>query len=169
MRGEVIRAVIAHIIRDGKILLIEKKKGHGRGKWNGPGGKIEAGESPEEAMVREVKEEVGIDVLSYRLLGHIEFFSVNEEDWEVFVYRVEDFRGRPIETEEARPQWIDIDNIPYGEMWEDDREWLPLVISGRLFEAKFWFEGEKMVKKDIRLLEDNESGPSGTDTPESLI
>ncbi len=169
MRGEVIRAVIAHIIRDGKILLIEKKKGHGRGKWNGPGGKIEPGESPEEAMVREVKEEVGIDVLSYRLLGHIEFFSVNEEDWEVFVYRVEDFRGRPIETEEARPQWIDIDNIPYGEMWEDDREWLPLVISGRLFEAKFWFEGEKMVKKDIRLLEDSESGPSGTDTPESLI
>jgi len=165
MGDKVIRAVIAHIIRDGKILLIEKKQGHGKGKWNGPGGKIEPGESPEDAMVREVKEEVGIDVKSYRLIGHIDFYSVNEEDWEVFVYRVEDFGGQPVETEEARPQWIDLSKIPYGEMWEDDRKWLPLVISGRPFEAKFWFEGERMVKKEIRLLDDSGRGPSGEDRP----
>ncbi len=143
-----IEAVIVHIIRDGKILLHYKKRGHGKGKWNGVGGKIEAGESPEQCAIREAKEEMGIDVKDLEKIGEIEFYNVYGEDWLVHIFRGR-IEGNPIESEESYPRWFSLDSIPYNDMWEDDRYWLPLVINGIKFKAKFWFEGESMRRFKI--------------------
>ncbi len=140
-----IHAVIVYIIKDGKILLHYKKRGHGAGKWNGVGGKIEENESIEDCAKREAREEMGTDIENIEKIGEITFYDVNGEDWLAHVFRA-DLTGEPKESEESYPKWFPIKEIPYDEMWEDDRYWLPLVINDIHFKAKFWFSGEKMLK-----------------------
>ncbi len=140
-----IEAVVVHIIQDGKILLHYKKRGHGAGNWNGLGGKIEDGETPEECAHREAREEMHAGVRDLVKLGVIEFYDVSGEDWKVHVFRgVPD--GEPEESEESRPKWFSVDSIPYDDMWEDDRYWLPLVVNNLRFKAYFWFRGKRMEK-----------------------
>ncbi|NPA74700.1 MAG: 8-oxo-dGTP diphosphatase [Euryarchaeota archaeon] len=140
-----IHAVIVHIIKDGKILLHYKKRGHGAGKWNGVGGKIEKGETPEECAVREAQEEMGARVINLQRLGEITFYDVQGENWLVYVFRGE-IDGEPVESEESRPQWFPLSAVPYDDMWEDDRYWLPLVIHNLRFKAEFYFDGENMQR-----------------------
>ncbi len=150
-----IEAVIVHIIEGDRILLHYKKRGHGAGKWNGLGGKIENGETPEECAMREAKEEMGTEIKDLKKMGEIVFYDVQEEDWMVHVYSAK-IIGEPKESEESRPKWFSLESIPYDEMWEDDRYWLPLVINGLKFRAKFWFSGERIERfyieagKDLR-------------------
>jgi 8-oxo-dGTP diphosphatase len=127
------------IVKDGRILLIEKKRGHGAGKINGPGGKIDPGETPLESVVRETQEE----------LGELHFHMSDVPHIICHVYRAEDFTGTPTETEEAAPVWFPFDEIPYDRMWEDDRYWLPLLLEGRTFEGKFSFDGDRMLWRSI--------------------
>ncbi len=140
-----IEAVIVHIIHDDKILLHYKKRGHGAGKWNGVGGKIEPGESPEMCAHREAVEEMGVDIKNVELAGKIKFHDVMGEDWLVYVFRAE-IDGTPTESEESYPRWFPVTEIPYEDMWGDDRYWLPLVINNLSFDAEFWFQGEKMQR-----------------------
>ncbi len=140
-----INAVIVHIIKDSKILLHYKKRGHGAGKWNGLGGKIEKGETPEECAVRESREEMSAGIKNVKKIGEITFYDVNGEDWLVHIFRAE-LIGNPKESEESYPKWFPLNEIPYEDMWEDDKYWLPLVINNIHFRAKFWFSGEKMLK-----------------------
>ncbi len=140
-----IEAVIVHIIHGDKILLHYKKRGHGAGKWNGVGGKIEPGETPEMCAHREAMEEMGVDIKNVELAGKIKFHDVMGEDWLVYVFRAE-IHGTPAESEESYPQWFPVTEIPYEDMWEDDRYWLPLVINNLNFDAEFWFQGEKMQR-----------------------
>ncbi len=138
-----IHAVIVHIIQDGKILLHYKKRGHGKGRWNGLGGKIDPGETPEECAKREALEEMGAEITNLEKLGEITFYDVQGEDWLVHIFRA-GIAGEPRESEESRPEWFPLREIPYGQMWEDDRYWLPLVIDGLKFRGEFWFSGEEM-------------------------
>ncbi|AGB04039.1 ADP-ribose pyrophosphatase [Aciduliprofundum sp. MAR08-339] len=140
-----IKAVIVHIIRDGRILLHYKKRGHGKGKWNGLGGKLERNESPEECAVREAREEMGASITQVERAGIIKFYDVNGEDWLVYVFRAS-IEGEPQESDESIPKWFPLNSIPYEEMWEDDKYWLPVVLNGLKFEAEFWFDGEIMQK-----------------------
>ena len=152
-----IEAVIVHIIEDGRILLHYKKRGHGAGKWNGLGGKIEEGETPEECARREAREEMGADITNLKKIGKILFYDVRDEDWLVHIFRAE-IDGEPRESGESRPKWFSLNSIPYNEMWEDDRYWLPLVINGLKFHAKFWFSGETMKKFSIDAWKDLRKG-----------
>ena len=147
-KGEML-ATILFIIKDGRILLIEKKTGLGAGKINGPGGKIEAGESALEAAVRETEEELLITPHAPRKLGELQFSMSDHPDILCHVYRSDDFRGTPTETDEAVPVWIGLDAIPYHRMWEDDFHWLPLLIEEKTFLGRFVFEGEQMKWKQI--------------------
>ena len=140
-----IQAVIVHIIENGKILLHYKKRGHGMGYWNGVGGKLEEGESPEDCAIRESFEEMNAKVKNLNMLGALKFYDVSEEDWYVYVFRAE-IDGEPQESEESKPKWFPLDSIPYGEMWEDDRYWLPLVIENLHFKGEFWFSGTRMLR-----------------------
>ncbi|SDJ36376.1 8-oxo-dGTP diphosphatase [Natronorubrum texcoconense] len=126
-----------------EVLLIEKRRGLGEGWYNGPGGKLEADETPRECAVRETREEVGleIDPESLEKAGELTFLLDGEEHTFCHVYRTRSFAGEPTPTEEARPEWVAVDDVPYDQMWEDDQFWLPGVLEGKTVVGEFRFEG----------------------------
>lgn len=134
-------ATLCFLEKNGKVLLIRKKVGFGKGKLTGVGGRIEAGESPAEAIIREVLEEVGVKVLELEPAGKLEFYSASDDpDWVVYIYRSKKFEGEPKPSDEAEPEWYDVRHLPYCEMWEDDIFWLPQVLAGKTVEGRFWFD-----------------------------
>jgi len=138
-------ATLVFVFQAGKILLIRKKRGLGQGKINAPGGKVDYGESLEEAAIREIKEEVCIDVWNLEYAGDHQFQFDNGYSMHVHVFRTEMYKGQPQETDEAIPMWIDIDQIPYEEMWEDDEIWIPLMLKGIVFSGRYVFSESKML------------------------
>ena len=128
---------------DTRILLGMKKRGFGAGKWNGFGGKVEAGETIEDAARRETYEEIGIEVDALAESGTLTFiYPRTEQALDVSVFRVETFQGEPKETDEMRPTWFPIDAIPFERMWLDDPHWLPIFLAGKRFEGRFVFEDD---------------------------
>lgn len=143
------RATLCFVIRDGKILLIRKKRGLGAGKINGPGGRIEPGESSLAAAIRETEEELVVTPTGVESRGvlHFQFTDGYSLQCEVFV--ASGCTGTPTETDEAVPLWTSIDAIPFHEMWADDAHWLPGVIRGGLFRGYFRFDGETMLSHHV--------------------
>lgn len=133
------------------VLLIEKKRGLGEGKFVGPGGKVEDGETPHECVVREVKEEIGVEVPDPEKVGEFEFVFGQDAEMFVHVFRAEDFSGIPEETEEADPEWFDYESVPYDQMWEDDRYWMPYLFEGESFCGEFVFDSdsEELLEWDV--------------------
>ncbi|KAI8097225.1 NUDIX hydrolase domain-like protein [Halteromyces radiatus] len=123
-----------------KILLGFKKRGFGMNKFNGFGGKLEAGETVLQAAHRELTEESMIKAQDMKKIG-INFFTFEDDPvgLEVHVYFVTDYLGTPTETEEMRPEWFDYDTIPYPKMWTDDKQWLPIALEGNYFLGEFHF------------------------------
>lgn len=134
-----------------RVLLGMKKRGFGVGRWNGFGGKIGTNETIEEAMARELKEESGLEVVSYEKLGILNFeFQNNPEILETHVFKVTEFAKEPIETEEMMPQWFDINNIPFHAMWPDDIHWMPFFLENKLFKGHFLFgEGDIVLEQKL--------------------
>ena len=127
------------VTEDNRVLLGMKKRGFGAGRWNGFGGKIETGESIEESAKRELFEEVGITPIRSEKVGIINFnFSeAGHQPIEMHVFRIEEFSGIPVESDEMEPDWFHYNEIPYQQMWVDDIEWLPFVLTGKKFIANF--------------------------------
>jgi 8-oxo-dGTP diphosphatase len=142
-------ATLVFVFRDNEILLINKKTGLGKGKVNGPGGKVEPGETPEAAAVRECHEELDIRVSNLEYCGEHRFQFVDGYSIHVWVYRTRDFEGIPTESREASPLWTRMDQIPFDQMWEDDRFWLPMVVRGERFQGRWIFDGDRMVDYSI--------------------
>ena len=142
-------ATLVFVIRDGKILLIDKKTGLGKGKVNGPGGKVEKGESPEACAVRECQEELGITVSNLQYCGQHRFQFVDGYSIHVWVYCTDFFEGEPTESAEAKPLWVSLDEIPYSQMWEDDRIWLPMLLRGERFQGRWIFDGDTMLDYEL--------------------
>lgn len=132
-------ATLCFPIRADEVLLIEKKRGLGAGRIHGPGGKLESGETPLQAVKREVREEVTATVPAVRKCGELEFVMDGVDPMLVHVYRAPGLDGEPTETEEAIPRWYRLDSIPFDRMWPDDRYWLPLVLESRPFRGFFRF------------------------------
>lgn len=150
-------ATLVFVFRGDELLLINKKTGLGKGKVNAPGGKVDAGERPEDCAVRECREEVGIAVSGLEYCGQHRFQFVDGYSIHVWVYRTRQFDGRPRATREADPMWVRQNEIPFGEMWEDDRYWLPMVIRGERFQARWIFDGDRMLDCAIEADGRNES------------
>jgi 8-oxo-dGTP diphosphatase len=147
------RANLCFVVKDGRVLLIRKKRGLGAGKINGPGGKIEPGETALEAAIRETQEEIGVTPRAVEERGVLHFQFTDGYSLHCTVFVATDFDGEPIETIEATPFWFAFDAIPFSEMWEDDQHWLPQVLAGKRFVAWFEFDGDRMLSRDLRWLE----------------
>ncbi len=139
---------LCYLFRPGQVLLAMKKRGFGVGKWNGPGGKAQPGESPIEALVREVQEEIGVTVRAPDDRGVIDFIYEDKPEWTTRcrIFSSTDFVGEPVESEEMQPQWFALNTIPYHEMWESDGVWLPKLLAGERVSYRLYFS------KDVRFV-----------------
>ena len=142
-------ANLCFIVKDGRVMLIRKKRGLGAGKINGPGGKLEPGETALASAIREVQEEIGVTPLQLENRGVLRFQFTDGYSLHCVVFLARDYTGEFIETDEATPHWFAVDAIPFHEMWEDDQHWLPQVLAGQCFESWFVFDGEKMLSKRV--------------------
>lgn len=142
-------AVLLFLIRGGEALLIRKLRGLGAGKMSAPGGRIEPGESPEEAAIRETREEVGVTPDAPRRRGHLRFQFTDGYRLECHVLSSDAGAGEAHQTDEAIPRWTPLHAIPFDEMWEDDRLWIPLMLAGRPFRGRFVFDGDRMLDHEL--------------------
>ena len=148
------QATLCYLLRNDEVLLIRKKRGIGAGKINGPGGKVAPGETPLAAAVRETREEVGVTPLNLDLRGELWFHFSGGPTVHCLVYTARDFSGELCETDEAIPLWFPVKELPYEEMWADDRHWLPLLLAGKRFRGSVNVEGEEALDQQIEVLEE---------------
>ncbi len=146
------RATLLFVIRDGQILLIHKKRGLGAGNINGPGGRLEPGETPRQAAIREVQEELCITPQAVQFRGELKFQFVDGLSIHCSVFTAPRFSGTPTETDEAIPLWVPLDAIPYDQMWADDRIWIPLMLQQHPFRGCFVFDADRMLDHHIERL-----------------
>lgn len=134
-------ATLGFMVRDGCVLLAEKKKAEiGTGTLNGAGGKQENGESLEECLVRENQEEIGVIPTEYEEVARIRFFAGDEPDFMVHIYLITVWVGEPSETASMHPPvWYALDALPYERMLESDREWLGKLFAGEKFRADMFY------------------------------
>ena len=152
----VVYGVVCYIISENKVLLIKKSPElFGGGKWNGLGGKMYPNESPEQACIREVFEESGLKVRQLKYHGLLRFWfgDRGEPHWVVHVFSTNSFKGQLKESCEGILQWIELDKIPYQEMWEDDKYWVPQLLLGKTFIGEFCFnkEGTQLLDHKIEI------------------
>lgn len=143
------RATLLFVIRDGLGLFIHKKRGLGAGKINGPGGRIDPGETAAQCAVREVQEELLVTPTGVTPEGQLFFQFADGFALQGYVFRAAGCDGTPQETPEAVPHWIPLDQIPYERMWADDRIWLPRMLAGQKFVGRFLFDGDTMLGHDV--------------------
>ncbi len=155
------QATLCLLIKGDKkeILLAMKKRGFGIGKWNGVGGKIDFKKGDKniiEAAIRETQEEIGVKAKDLEKVAVLNFYFPYNKNWDqtVHVFLVKNWEGEPRESEEMLPKWFEIKELPFKEMWDDDKFWLPKVLGGKKLKAKFIFkEGEKISRKDVKIVE----------------
>lgn len=144
-------ATLTFIIRHRQILLIHKKRGLGAGKINGPGGRIEPGETPEQCAIREVQEELRVTPTGLAPAGQLFFQFTDGFTLHCHLYTATDCTGQPQETDEAIPHWTPLTQIPYDKMWADDHTWLPHLITGHTITGRFLFHTDTMLGHDLTL------------------
>lgn len=136
---------LCYLEKDNKLLMLNRnKKAHdlNHGKWIGVGGKLELHESPDECIVREIKEETKCDVEKVKLVGIITFVLPKWEDELCFVYTCDTFTGEMQQSNEGYLAWIDKEKVFDLTLWEGDRYFLPKVINHEFFNIKLIYDDE---------------------------
>jgi 8-oxo-dGTP diphosphatase / 2-hydroxy-dATP diphosphatase len=130
-----------------EILLGMKKRGVGMGKWNGFGGKVEAGETIEEGTRRELEEECGVVAGKISKRGYlVETVKSSNMKFYIHIYDCWDFTSEPVETEEMRPKWFNTSDLPWTSMWCDDEYWFPLLLNSiSVFTGRFELSDEETI------------------------
>ncbi len=145
-----IRATLMFVCDGNRVLLIRKKRGFGMGKVNGPGGKLDPGETELECAVRETQEELGVTAVDAMKRGELWFQFVDGLAMHVAVFMAARHKGEATETEEAAPLWTPVVAIPFEQMWADDVHWLHRMLTGEeSFIGKFLFDGDAMLFHDL--------------------
>ena len=147
-----ILATLCYVKRDGHTLMVYRNKKPNdihEGKWNGLGGKFEAGETPEECITREVHEEAGLLIQNPRLHGLLMFPNFKGSDWYVFVFTASEFSGELIDSPEGKLEWIEDNQLTSLNLWESDHIFLPWIEKEKFFSAKFEYQGDQMRGYDV--------------------
>lgn len=146
-------ATLCYAMKDDHTLMIyrnKKKNDYHEGKWNGLGGKFEAGETPEECAIREMKEESGLTIIKPQMKGFITFPMFDEiDDWYVFVFVMKNFSGELIDSNEGKLEWIPNDKLHELNLWEGDKIFLPWLFGDKFFSAKFNYNKGKFTDYSV--------------------
>jgi 8-oxo-dGTP diphosphatase len=140
-------ATLCYIKRDGCTLMVHRNKKINdihQGKWNGLGGKFEAGETPEECVIREVLEESGLSIQKPKYCGLLVFTNFKGNDWYVFVFTAAEFTGELIDSPEGKLEWIQDNKLLDLNLWKSDHIFFPWIHEGKFFSAKFEYHGDEM-------------------------
>lgn len=141
---------LCYIEKDNKYLMlkrVKKKEDINKGKWIGVGGHFEEGESPEECVCREVLEETGLILKSYKARGILTFVQNKTFTEYIWLFTADEYEGELIECDEGILEWIDKDKLSELELWEGDRIFLELLnTQEEFFSLKLEYEGDKLVK-----------------------
>ncbi|TSC94167.1 MAG: putative NUDIX hydrolase [Parcubacteria group bacterium Licking1014_1] len=154
------QATLCLLIKGNEILLAMKKRGFGVGRWNGTGGKLDFEKGDKnviDSVIRETKEEIGVLIKDPEKVGVLHFYFPHKKEWnqDVYLFLAKNWEGEPTESEEMAPKWFEVSEIPYDKMWDDDKYWLPHILSGKKLEADFIFkEGDIIDKHDIKIVEE---------------
>ena len=129
---------------------VKKEQDFHEGKWNGLGGKLDPGETPEECAIREVKEESGLDLKALKLRGIITFPLFDQvDDWYVYLFTGTEFSGDLIDSPEGDLEWIDNDKLLDLKLWEGDYIFLQWIEQERFFSGKFVYEEKQLVDHSV--------------------
>lgn len=146
-------ATLCYLKKNNQTLMIHRTKKDNdihKGKWNGLGGKLEPGETPEECAIRETQEEAGLTVVNPILKGVLTFPNfANDEDWYAFVFIANEFEGDLIDSPEGKLKWIDDAELLNLNLWEGDRIFLPWLERHRFFSGKFVYQDEQLVTHQV--------------------
>ena len=146
-------STLCYIEKDDSYLMLHRiKKEHdvNEGKWIGVGGKIISGEAPEECLLREVKEETGLTLSSYKLRGVITFASEGWEDEIIFLYTSDEFSGELSDCNEGELKWIQKEDLFSLNLWEGDKIFLKLLFDDApFFSLKLSYKGDELVEKEM--------------------
>lgn len=151
MSNQLRTVTLLFLLDKDRVLLAMKKRGFGEGRFNGVGGKLNSGESIEDAAKRECEEEIGVVPKNIEKVAILNFyFTENGKkgilDQQAHVFLSRDWYGEPVESEEMKPEWFNKDKIPFDQMWPDDILWLPKVLAGSKIDADFYFGKDDAVE-----------------------
>ena len=144
---------LCYVQKDNNYLMlhrIKKEEDVNEGKWIGIGGRIEEGETPEQCLVREAKEETGLLLTSYQYRGIVHFRSEDYEDEEMHLFTADAFEGELTECNEGVLKWIDRDKLYDLPMWEGDKLFLGLIRSkSKFFDLTLQYKKDKLVSATL--------------------
>ncbi|PID59991.1 MAG: DNA mismatch repair protein MutT [Ignavibacteriae bacterium] len=147
-------ATLCYVMKENKTLMLyrnKKENDYHEGKWNGLGGKLEAGETPEECAVREVFEESGLKVSTPIMKGLITFpLFDGKDDWYVWCFVIKKFEGKLIESPEGHLEWINNDKLLNLNLWEGDKKFIPWLFNDKCFSAKFIYENGNYISHEVK-------------------
>ncbi len=146
------QSTVTFLIDGRQVLLGYKKTGFGSGKYLGIGGKVEENETIEQAATREVKEEIVVEDLELEKVADLNFYFPEKPTWsqQVHVYLTKKWQNIPQETEEIRPEWFSISELPLQHMWDDAQFWLPAILNGHKIIGMFTFDTNlKVIKLEL--------------------
>lgn len=151
-------ATICYIDNGKEWLLLHRNKKPNdvhAGKWIGVGGKLEAGETPDECAIREIREETGLTVKSLSLKGIITFPDFTpDNDWYTYVFKVTAFEGELIECDEGTLEWVPYDDILNRPTWEGDYTFMKWILEDKpFFSAKFSYQDERLIDSQVNFYE----------------
>ena len=156
-------STLCYIERDGQYLMLlrnRKKKDINKGKWIGVGGHFLPGETPEECLLREVREETGLTLLNWQFRGIVTFQQNDDEAEYMHLFTADEFSGELLDCDEGELSWIPKDRIFSLNLWEGDRVFLePLLQDVPCFTSCLRYDGDHLLKSEIKVY---------VDRPESL-
>lgn len=146
-------ATLCYVRQNGQTLMLHRVKKVGDihlGKWNGLGGKLEPGESPEQCVIREVREESGLEITAPRFHGLLVFADFKGDDWYVWVFSAGQFSGQRLETSnEGLLEWIPDEKLTSLNLWPSDLIFLPWLQGQQVFSARFQYAGDEMLGHEV--------------------